>query len=443
MKNNQLTLPTAPNERIVLLDIIRGLALFGILLVNAPSLNSPIGIAEADFAFKTNTWDYIVTNFIYLFAADKFYPIFSLLFGLSAILFMENIAKQGNNPIGLFSRRMVTLFIFGAIQAIFIWWGDILTVYAVLGLGLVLFYRVPARLLLMIIYAFFFILTIIHIGLAYYHWHNDYYPDETILDTTTENVISESAEEDPNMANEIANFDDEDNNEDEMDLIYNYGSFGQIMKKRLQDYYLIAIAGIIEPNDWSNFIRYLTYYCHLFAIFLLGAWLQKKKIFQHIDDNWPVIIKIGLYATGIAFITQLLGAHFDFFAEAFYPISGLAMGIVYIFIITFLFHKENWQKPLAPFAAVGKMSLSNYLISNLILSLLFYGYGFGLYGTIGPGTQLWITMVIYIGLFIFSSLWLKYYRFGPLEWLWRILTYGQKIALKPSPHPAHFNPLKN
>ena len=437
MKNNQLTTPTAPHQRIVLLDIIRGLALFGILLVNAPSLNSPIKILE-DFAFKTNTWDYIVTTFIYLFAADKFYPIFSLLFGLSAILFMENIAKQGNNPIRLFIRRMVTLFIFGAIQAVFIWWGDILAVYAVLGFGLILFYRVSARLLLIIIYAFFFVLTIIHIGLAYYQWQNDYYPGETMLDATTENVINESAEEDPNIANEIANFDDEDNDEAEMDLIYHYGSFKQIMAKRLQDYYLISLAGIIEPTDFANFIRYLTYYCHLFAIFLLGAWLQKKKIFQQVDDNWPVVIRMGLYATVIAFITQLLSAHFDFFAEAFYPISGLAMGIVYIFIITFLFHKKNWQKILAPFAAVGKMSLSNYIMSNFILSILFYGYGLGLYGTIGPGTQLWITMAIYIGLFIFSTFWLRYYRFGPLEWLWRVLTYGQKVAMKPSIPSANF-----
>lgn len=429
MKNNQLTMPTAPHERIVLLDIIRGLALFGILLVNAPSINSPIEVAAADFAFKTNTWDYVVTNFIYLFAADKFYPIFSLLFGLGAILFMENIAKQGNNPIRLFSRRMITLLVFGVIQAAFIWWGDILAIYAILGFGLVLFYRVSAQLLLRIIYAVFLVLTTIHIGLAYYHWQNDYYPNEIMLDDTIENVISESA----------ANFNDED----EMDLIYHYGSFKQIMKKRLQDYYLISFAGIIEPIDLNNFIKYFTYYCHIFAIFLLGAWLQKKKIFQHLDDNWPVIVRIGFYATVVAFITQLLSAHFDFFAEAFYPISGLAMGIVYIFIITFLFHKENWQKPLAPFAAVGKMSLSNYLIGNLILSLLFYGYGLGLYGTMGPGTQLGITLVIYVGLFIFSMAWLKYYRFGPLEWLWRVLTYGPKVTMKPSPPSANFNPLKN
>lgn len=428
VKNNQLTTPTAPHERIVLLDVIRGLALFGILLVNAPLLNSPIWISESDFAFKTNTWDYIVTNFIYLFATDKFYPIFSLLFGLSAILFMENMAKQGNNPIHLFIRRMVILFFLGAVQVVFIWWGDILVVYAVLGLGLVLFYKLSARLLLMIIYTFFLVLTMIHIGLAYYHWQNDYYPDEVMVEATDESVINEPHEEDPTTATEISNF----SNEDEMDLIYHYGSFMQIMEQRLQDYYLVSLAGIAKPVNFANFIRYLTYYLHLFAIFLLGAWLQKRKIFQHIDDNWPIITNMGIYATVVAFITHLLSAHFDFFAEAFYPISGLSMGIVYIFIITFLFHKKNWKKPLAPFAAVGKMSLSNYLLSNFILSLLFYGYGFGLYSKIGPGTQLWITIAIYIGLFLLSTLWLKHYRFGPLEWLWRVLTYGQKVAMKPS-----------
>lgn len=429
MKNDQLTTPTAPHERMVLLDIIRGLALFGILLVNAPSLNSPIGISESDFAFQTNTWDYIVTNFIYLFAADKFYPIFSLLFGLSAMLFMENIAKQGHNPIRLFIRRMVILFFFGVIQAVFIWWGDILIIYAVLGLGLVLFYKLSARLLLMIIYTFFLVLTMIHIGLAYYHWHNDYYPDEVMIDTTDESVINEPNEVGSiTEEEEISNF----SNEDEMDLIYQYGSFMQIMEQRLQDYYLVSLAGILKPVNFANFIRYLTYYFHLFAIFLFGAWLQKKRIFQQIDDNWPIITHMGLYATVVAFITHLLSAHFDFFTEAFYPISGLSMGIVYIFIIIFLFHKKNWRKLLVPFAVVGRMSLSNYLMSNFILSLLFYGYGFGLYSKMGPGTQLWITIAIYIGLFLLSTFWLKHYRFGPLEWLWRVLTYGQTVAMKPS-----------
>lgn len=428
MKNNQLTTPTAPHERIVLLDVIRGLALFGILLVNAPLLNSPIGMSKSDFAFKTNTWDYIVTSFIYLFATDKFYPIFSLLFGLSAILFMENMAKQGNNPLRLFIRRMVILFFFGAVQVVFIWWGDILVVYAVLGLGLVLFYKISARLLLMIIYTSFLVLTMIHIGLAYYHWKNDYYPDEVMVESTTENTMNESYEEDPTTATEISNF----SSEDEMDLIYQKGSFMQIMEQRLRDYYLVSLAGIIKPVNLENFIRYLTYYLHLFAIFLFGAWLQKRKIFQNIDDNWHIITNMGIYATVVAFITHLLSAHFDFFTEAFYPISGLSMGIVYIFIIILLFHKNNWKKPLAPFAAVGKMSLSNYLMSNFILSLLFYGYGFGLYGKMGPGTQLWITLAIYAGLFFWSIFWLKHYRFGPLEWLWRVSTYGQIVAMKSS-----------
>ena len=438
MKNNQLTTPTAPHERIVLLDVIRGLALFGILLVNAPSLNSPIEMTE-DFAFKTNNWDYIVTNFIYLFATDKFYPIFGLLFGLSAILFMENIAKRGHNPIRLFIRRLVILFFLGMVQVVFIWWGDILVVYAVLGLGLILFYRVSAWLLLKIIYTFFLVLTLIHIGLAYYHWQNEYYSDETLVDTIDESVINEPDEVGPIPEEEISNF----SNEDEIDLIYHKGSFMQIMKQRLQDYYLVSLAGIVKPVDFANFVRYLTYYLHLFAIFLFGAWLQKQKVFQHIDDNWHLITKIGLYATVVAFITHLLSAHFDFFDEAFYPISGLSMGIVYIFIITFLFHKKNWRKLLVPFAAVGRMSLSNYLMSNFILSLLFYGYGFGLYGQMGPGTQLWITLAIYAGLYFWSIFWLKHYRFGPLEWLWRVLTYGQKLAMKPSIPSAFLSPSVN
>ncbi len=437
IKNHSVN-PIEPPERIILIDIIRGFALLGILLVNAPSINSPIWIENSDFAFKTTTWDAIVTNFIYLFAIDKFYPIFSLLFGLSAIIFMEHIAQQGDNPTLLFIRRMIILFGFGIIHAAFIWWGDILIVYALLGLGLILVYTLSARILLIIVSSLFLILMIIHISLAYYHWQVAYYPDETVVETfMAENLETENREE--NLTIEETPISDSD--EEDMDLIYHYGSFTQIMQKRLEDYYLVSLAGLIQPINVDDFIRYITYYLHIFAIFLLGAWLQKKKIFQHIDDNWHIINEIGIYATIVAFITHLLSAHFDFFEEAFYPISGLSMGMVYIFIITFFFHRKNGQKWLSPLAAMGKMSLSNYLISNLILTLLFYGYGLGLYGTMGPGTQLWITVTLYLILLIFSTLWLKYYRFGPLELIWRVLTYG-KISLKSPRNASLFNPLR-
>lgn len=406
MKNENLISPTYPHQRILLIDIIRGFALLGILLVNAPSLNSPIWTETTEFAFQNNTWDSIVTNFIFLFATNKFYPIFSFLFGLSAIIFMENAAQKGLKPQPLFIRRLGILFFFGLIHVVFVWWGDILITYALLGMLLALFYRASSRLLLATALFLLFLLMAIDVGLAYEDWLSSNNLEEEVLEGSTEQ--SDILEE-----------------EEEMDFTYRDGSFVEIIKKRLEDYYDVFLWGLITPDDKNDFAMYLSYYLHILAIFLLGAWTQKRKILQNLEQNWPLIKKIGAYAIFIAFVTNILGAHYDFFDEALYALQGLSLGIVYLFLIIALYRQAAWKKRLAPLASIGKMSLTVYLGGNLLLSLIFYSYGLGLYGAMGPGTQLWITLAIYFGFLGFSVMWLKYYRFGPLEYLWRRLTYNK------------------
>jgi uncharacterized protein len=171
---------------------------------------------------------------------------------------------------------------------------------------------------------------------------------------------------------------------------------------------------------------YLNSYLQVLAIFLLGAWVQKKRIFHDLKSNQALLHTVGNYTIATAFITNLLSAHSEFFANTLWPIEGLSLGMVYVYLLTIGFQQQAfWQKVLRPLAAVGKLSLTCYIGSNLVLSILFYGYGFGLYGSMGPSEQIWITLSIFAGAVIFSNLWLKYFRFGPLEYIWRSLTYGK------------------
>ena len=122
-------------------------------------------------------------------------------------------------------------------------------------------------------------------------------------------------------------------------------------------------------------------------------------------------------------ITHLLVVVDEFWEIVFFPIYGLSLGLGYIFLVICTYQTRIGAKLLNPLAVVGKTSLTNYIGANLIFSLLFYSYGFGLYGQISPGVQLCLILMIFFGLMGLSFLWLRYFQFGPLEYLWRKFTY--------------------
>jgi uncharacterized protein len=365
-----ITQPTT--ERIAILDIIRGFALFGILLVNCPSLNTPAWLDTKDFGFKTSFLDTQVTNFIFSFAMESFYPIFALLFGIGAAIFLSKDSLSINK---LYARRMLFLLVIGFLHAFLVWWGDILIIYATLGIFLLLFNKLKSNYLIIIC------LSIILSSL--------------IISTTQ--ILLPTPQSTAYVGPDTL-------------LIYSEGTFAQITQQRMHDWVQVFFlnAGILDL---------LVYFLDMFALMLLGMWVYKNKILDKLNNN----INLLFLVITLSFLISILSYNIIYLE----PISGISKGILYISILILSAKNKYMYKIISPLAYNGRMSMTNYLGFNIILSIIFYGYGCGLYGSIGPASQMPIVFSLYFGFLIMSNYWLKYYNYGPFEYIWRVATYGQ------------------
>lgn len=365
-------------DRIIIIDIIRGFALFGILLVNTPTLNSSAFLDGSDFAFQSTAMDHLVTKIIFTFALGSFYPIFALLFGIGAAIFLS---KKGPQTSKLFLRRMTFLFFIGLIDLLFIWWGDILFVYSVLGFLLIFFAGLNTKKLGMLTLG----IMLIVLGLGIY-----------------QNFHAQP---------QISSWPD-------VTSIYAQGSFFEITIQRAKDYIQLFFLNM-------ETVEVIAYYLGIFGIMLLGMWVHKKNLLKDIDKNPGLIAIIGTASASFVITYLILTEYFSITLLVPKSFKGFAAGLSYISFMILFFRTRVGFYILKPLALNGRMSLSCYLAFNLSLSLIFYGYGLGLYGSMGPAMLMPIVFSLYVASLLFSSWWLKHFAFGPAEWIWRLSTYGK------------------
>jgi len=409
--------PVRAPERIEVIDILRGIAIFGILLVNMPFFNSSFFFSLTDVVQWPEVGDQLVKNMIHFFAESKFYSLFSFLFGLGFSIQMTRAAKKSSSFGRFFSRRLLILLVIGQPHAHLLWNGDILTIYAVVGFALLLFRKRSPRTL--IIWAVILIMIPVMFQVA----------------MTT---LMELGRLDPQAAQEIekalsqavVQYEELAENASE---VYSSGSYGEIMQTRRSElwfFYMICLFAVI-PN--------------VLAMFLLGLYVGRQEIHIHVSANLPLIRRvliagliIGVPTNIIYTLCSNLGNPVD--SPRLALASGLAIAagapalcLVYLSFITLLVQGESWKKRLSPIAAVGRMALSNYLLHSVVCTTLFYSYGFGLFGKVSPAQGLLLTIAIYILQIPFSVWWLKHFRFGPMEWLWRSCTYGKIQGMRLEP----------
>ncbi|MBE4909290.1 DUF418 domain-containing protein [Bacillus luteolus] len=389
---NQLT-PIQEKERIKSIDIIRGLAILGIFLVNMAAFNSPVLYIGPDW--WTDKLDLWTKDFINLSAQASFYTMFSFLFGFGVMIFKERVMEKGFSFPKLYFRRLFVLLIIGCIHAFLIWHGDILITYAIIGVIFYLFHKVKPITLLVWSLVLIIVPTILMTGLLLLAL---LFEPSALTIPYDEKMTEQSVE------------------------VYSTGTFTEITSQRFQDWYMV--------NGPFNFPFMLV---TLLPMFLLGALSAKVKWFSKVDENIKSI-KI------VWFITLMIGLPFKLLPYLFDQnlmtefiqdtIGGPAIAMFYITSILLLLRKTLWQSILSPLSYVGRLSLTNYLFQSILCTLLFYSYGLGFYGKVSPFVGLILTLVIFSIQIILSKLWLNYYKFGPVEWLWRTLTYGKKQPLK-------------
>jgi len=388
--------PTAPEERIDSLDILRGFALCGILWANLPEGGGPAPLdAIADWmeAFLVR---------------GKFYTIFTFVFGVSFSLQFARATKQGRSHVTYYLRRLFFLFLIGVCHCVFVWDGDILTYYALFGAYLVAVHRMPQKATLALALGVYSVVLMC----------NEVRFTQRIAQETG---AVEASRIDPARLRE---------RRQRMDA------------EEAQQYATISYKQLVH-NRWNGLRESLgrgwTYFPDgSFVLFLLGLWAGRHGFFQDSRSHvrflrrivlWGLPMGLAIYFGGMIHrgvfdagrITWLGGSAF----RAAGSIGQLAQGLAYVAAILLLLQSECWRPRLAPLRWAGRMALTNYLMQSLVFTVAAYGYGLGLYSKLTGSVRLLYAVVFFAAQVCLSRWWLARFRFGPAEWLWRSLTYGK------------------
>lgn len=362
-------------ERIHFLDVARGFAMLGIIIVNY------FIIADSANRFATPADDPWHRSVLW-FAEGKFYTLFSFLFGVGFMVFMERAERQISHPRMLFARRLMILLAFGLLHITLIWVGDILAFYAITGFFLLAFYKRRPKTLLI-----WFIVMM------------------SIYSVMNPSLGADSAED-------------------------------SLSSHSMDSSYLISIGE--RWADMGSIAATAPYMMlSMLSMFLLGMYFVQKGFFRDMETKKRIWNRIwGVSACGYLVTQAYLimettagpvreAAIYEALAYLG-QLGGLSGSMFYMSTLAMLFlHFAKLRNVLMMFGNVGRMSLTCYLLHSVIGTFLFLGYGFGAANGIQPAGVMAICFGVYAILLAISSLWLKRFKYGPMEWLWRRFTYGK------------------
>jgi uncharacterized protein len=391
-------------DRIDSLDVLRGFAVLGIFVMNVQ------GFAMFGSTYFNPTyygmWDgsgYAVWYLSHLLADQKFMTIFSLLFGAGIVLFSSRKEDRGQSPRRYHYRRMGWLIVFGLLHAYFLWEGDVLFLYGICGLWVYTLRRVrPARLIAVGI-------VVLAIGSAISYgtgWSSQFWPEEQ-----REDFITQSWQPPPD---EIA----------EATAAYGGRDYWRQVKYRAPHVLM-----------WQTFVLLFWGVWRAGGLMLVGMGLYKLGVFNADRPRKTYLAMMAFAVTGLVIVAYGVRqriAHdwepfYSFFIATQYNYWGsLLVSGGYIGAVVLVCKSVTLSAFTRPFAAAGRMAFTNYVGQSLIASFIFYGNGLGCYAQIGRVGQVLIVAGVCALQLVLSPVWLSRFRYGPLEWLWRSLTYGQR-----------------
>jgi uncharacterized protein len=403
----EIDAPLDRDHRITTLDVLRGFALLGILVMNIQSFSMPDVAYLNPSAYGdltgANLAVWIAGN---LLTDEKMYGIFSMLFGAGILLMTGRVEARGRKPAGLHYRRMAWLMLFGLLHGFLLWPGDILWTYGVAGLIAYLFRKRTPRTLLISAAIFFAIGSGIFasIGVAV-----NRLPAEQYKEFEQENWRST-----PEMIqDEIATF---------------RGGWSEQQSARIENALFMDIGVFLMVFGWKTI-----------GNMLLGMALFKWGVFtgdlaRRVYRRMAVagfVLGLPIVAFGIwrNFAARWDGHYSFFFGSQFNYWGAIVVDIGWIGLLMLFCTSPGFSGLKARLAALGRTAFSNYILQTVICTTLFYGQGFGLFGSVSRVGQLAIVLAIWIVQLIVAPLWLRYFQFGPLEWLWRSLTYWRRMPL--------------
>jgi uncharacterized protein len=397
--------PVAAKDRIDVIDVLRGFALFGVLLANALWYFSGFGdLTDAEvLRLPTNPLDPVVFELERFFVTDKFISIFSFLFGMGFALQMRRAEERGAPVMRLYVRRMLWLLVFGLAHALLGFYGDVLHLYAVLGLLLIGWVTRSERSLIGWGLAFAIVLPVAVRALAW------------ALPFLTDGAIDPEAVSEARRGVAFAHHAE-----------FAGSSYAGVIRANAIDLWSRLSTDVLVAPVIASFGK-----------FLLGVWVGRTGMLvrEAVPGLWRGIacgLMLGVACEGAvvadaAFPALDAGTWGARVAEAALWDTGvLALATSYVCAIVVLFRRPDWNRTLSFLAPVGRMALTSYLGQSVACILIFYGVGLGWHGRVGPTAVLGISIAVFAAQAAASTWWLRRFRFGPAEWAWRSLTYGRR-----------------
>ena len=395
--------PLPGQERILAIDVLRGVAVLGILVLNIRTFAQPglsyFNPSVAGVESSIDTWVFWIVQ---LLGEQKFMSIFSMLFGAGVVLMAERVLAKGGAAKGMHYRRMGWLLLIGLVHAYFIWWGDILVSYALCGMIIYPLWRLAPGKQAVLGAVLLCLGAALWVGMG---WSMQFMPADEFAALKQKLIVPTAAVL-----------------QDEADIML--GSYLDQLPHRIGE----AIGA-----QTFLFLAYTLW--RVCGLMLLGMALFKWGVLsaRRSAGFYCTLIVLG-GAAGIALTSWTLQANeaqewgsMDIMFINAWPayLGGVVTALAWIGLIMMV--SRSASGPLVRmFAATGRMALTNYIMQSVLCSIVFYGWGLGLYGLLSYAEQFIVIGSIWVVQLIWSTWWLGRYRFGPLEWAWRSLVLKQR-----------------
>ena len=395
-------------DRIDSLDVLRGFAILGILVMNIQAfamisqayLNPTLGGSMTGMDF----WIWVVSHVAF---DSKFLALFAALFGAGMVVMAERAEAAGDTPWRLHRRRMGILALIGLIHAYGIWFGDILFIYAVIGVIAFAFRRASIRRLLVFAALFYAVPVIVGLAMTgmFYIMPGDEY-DAMVQAYWQPSVEAIAGQQEA----------------------YRSGWFGQ-MAQRVPDAATLHVLALPLEEGWRVLALMLAGMAALKSGLLTGAWSAQRYAAAGLlgaGIGLPIVIAGVVFnqATGWEMKTSLyLGALFNHLGAPLVTLAWVCGALIVL-------KRGLWPSLLGRLRAVGQTALSCYLLTSVLCVTVFYGHGLGLFGQADRVDQLLIMFAVWAVLLTVAPAWLRRFEMGPVEWLWRWGVKGRKPALR-------------
>ena len=394
-------------DRVQVLDVLRGFALAGILIINAMSILAVKGSTPA-FTVDIPFADRTLQDLILFFVESKFFTLFSLLFGIGFAIQIQSAEKQGNAFLPRISRRMAGLLLFGILHILLLWDGDILVIYAITGILLILFRKTAYVWIRRWVIALLAIPGVLVFAIFIY----------TLIARLSSSGAQTLAKGDASLAKEFANTESTEK------LLQN--GFVEGISERIHTYLELS------PLLFSRIPTVL-------AMFLIGLYLGRSNFIRQLPEKVELLKKVRFWGLTVGFSLMfliVLGTKILPTVTALVAIiedqylAGPILCLGYASALTLSFLKNPNRKIYGYFSKVGRMALTNYLTQSLVLTFLAYGWGLGLALKLNGFQVLGISFLLYVAQVVMSGLWLSKFKYGPFEWVWRCITYWKILSIK-------------